>query len=568
MEVSDSWRGKLKELLRVHPKERLTVALSRHILDLMNLSARSGLGGRAFDPALAARIIDSIAVGVILWADDRSIVSANPAALNMIGASSQHGGTPGQSGENGFGCDLRLLRIDGSELPFEEMPSESVSRTGQPIVGQVVGLLRRGRELVWALVDARPIGLNEFGELTGVISTLTDVTNVMTLQIGETGASEQLSVATEVGSIGVVRWQISRPECELDHAAEAILDLPHCNEGHPISAVLARFDKRNHGKIRRGLVNAILERRRMDTALWITRSDGTRRKLRFSTVVSKNPDRRQTTVMAMLRDVTSEVELETSRRERDDAQAANRRKSDLLVRTSHDLRSPLQSILWNAALMNGTTDILPEQVKRSASRILSAGNHLATLVSDVHDAATISLGRLKIAMQAIRLAPLCEAAIAVNEPVAQRSRISLSVRVQPDIEVIADPTRLRQVLINLVSNAVSYNRVDGSIEIRASIDGKRVRIEVADSGRGIAAQEIEQIFEPFFRGEHSDANQGSGLGLAISRSLIENMGGTLGVRSVIGEGSVFVIELEQAQTDGRIESVSTLSPPPEGFRQA
>jgi len=76
-----------------------------------------------------------------------------------------------------------------------------------------------------------------------------------------------------------------------------------------------------------------------------------------------------------------------------------------------------------------------------------------------------------------------------------------------------------------------------------------VRIEVADSGRGIAADEIEQIFEPFFRGEHSDADQGSGLGLAISRSLVENMGGTLGVRSVIGEGSVFVIELDQAQTD-------------------
>jgi protein-histidine pros-kinase len=150
-------------------------------------------------------------------------------------------------------------------------------------------------------------------------------------------------------------------------------------------------------------------------------------------------------------------------------------------------------------------------------------------------------------MQAVKLAPLCEAAIAVNEPVAQRSRISLSVRVPSDIEVIADPTRLRQVLINLVSNAVSYNRIDGSIEIRASTDSRRVRIEVADSGRGIAAQDLEQIFEPFFRGEHSNANQGSGLGLAISRSLVENMGGTLGVRSVIGEGSVFVIELEQAQ---------------------
>ena len=536
---------------RTYPKERLTVASSRHTLDIMNRSAQPDLNAGAFDPALAAQIIESLAVGVIVWADDGSIVSANQSALTMIGESSApQYGTPQQPGEAGFACSLRLLRIDGSELPIEEMPRESVSRTGQPIVGQVVGLHRPGGALAWALINARPIEPAEFGGLTGVIATLTDVTSVIRLQIGETGASEQLSVATEVGAIGVIRWQINQPECELDCAAETILDLPHRHEGHPITTVLARFDKRNHGRIRRGLINAILERRRMDASLWITRSDGARRKLRFSTVVSKNPDRRQTTVMAMLRDVTSEIELATSIRERDEAQAANLRQSDLLARTSHDLRSPLQSILWNAALMSRATEIIPEQTRRYASRILSAGNHLATLVSDVHDAATISLGRLKIAMQAVTLAPLCEAAIAVNEPVAQRSRNSLSVRVPPDIEVIADPTRLRQVLINLVANAVSYSRADGSIEIRATTDGRRVRIEVADSGCGIAENEIEQIFEPFFRGEHSGASQGSGLGLAISRSLVENMGGTLGVRSVIGEGSVFVIELEQAKTDG------------------
>ena len=536
--------------------------LSRHTLDIMNPSSKPDFDGHAFDPTLAVRIIESLATGIIVWADDGLIVSANQAALTMIGAGGRQDSLPNHSRNAGFACcGLHLLRIDGSALPIEDLPNKSVRRTGQPIVGQLVGFRRPGRALVWVLVDARPIELSEPGGRTGVISTLTDVTRLIRLQIDDAGASEQLSVATQVGAIGVVRWQVSRPECELDHAAEAILDLPHREEGHPITAVLARFDKRHHGKIRRGLVNAILERRRMDIALWITRSDGARRKLRFSTVVSSNPDRRQTTVMAMLRDVTSEVELARSIQERDDAQAANRRKSDLLVRTSHDLRSPLQSILWNAALMSGATDIRPEQVQRSASRILSAGNHLATLVSDVHDAATISLGRLKMAMQAVSVAPLCEAAIAVNEPVAQRSRISLSVRVPPDIEVIADPTRLRQVLINLVSNAVSYNRVDGSIEIRASTDDRRVRIEVADSGCGISAQEIGQIFEPFFRGEHSGANQGSGLGLAISRSLVENMGGTLGVRSVIGEGSVFVIELKRAQTDGSIASMPTLPAP-------
>ena len=557
-----------KNLRRTHPNERLTVALSRHTLDMMNPSPKPDFDGHDFDPALAVRIVESLASGIIVWADDGSIVSANQAALTMIGAGGRQDSLPVHSRDAGFACGLHLLRIDGSALPIEEMPNKLVRRTGQPIVGQLVGFRRLGRALVWALVDARPIEPPEPGGRTGVISTLTDVTRLTSLQIDDARASEQLSVATQVGAIGVVRWQVSRPECELDHAAEAILDLPHREEGHPITTVLARFDKRHHGKIRRGLVNAILERRRMDIALWITRSDGARRKLRFSTVVSSNPDRRQTTVMAMLRDVTSEVELARSIQERDDAQAANRRKSDLLVRASHDLRSPLQSILWNAALMSGATDIRPEQVQRSASRILSAGNHLATLVSDVHDAATISLGRLKMAMQAVSVAPLCEAAIAVNEPVAQRSRISLSVRVPPDIEVIADPTRLRQVLINLVSNAVSYNRVDGSIEIRASTDDRRVRIEVADSGCGISAQEIGQIFEPFFRGEHSGANQGSGLGLAISRSLVENMGGTLGVRSVIGEGSVFVIELKRAQTDGSIASMPTLpAPQPDDCRR-
>jgi signal transduction histidine kinase len=507
---------------------------------------------RAFDPALAVRIIESLAIGVIVWASDGSIVSANRLALTMIGASCQPEDTPSLSGDADFSIGLRLLRTDGSDLPIEDRPNESVRRTGLPVIGQVLGLKHPGGKPAWVCIDARPIGLSDDGPLTGVVSTLTDVTRLIESRMDETDVSDQLSVATDVGAIGTVRWQISQPVCELDRAAEQILDLPHREHGCPMAALLDRFDQRHHAKIRRGLANAVLERKRMDAAMWITRSDGSRRKLRFSTVVSQHADRRQTTVMAMLRDVSSDVELAASRRERDLARQANQCKSELLARTSHDLRSPLQSILWNAALMASAKQVSPEQVNRSASRILSAGNHLATLVSDVHDAATLSLGRLKIALQPVALAPICEASIAVNESLAQQQSILLSVLVPHDIQVIADPTRLRQVLINLVSNAVSYNRIDGSIDIRASADGRRVRIEVADSGRGIAADEIEQIFEPFFRGEHSNTNQGSGLGLAISRSLVENMGGTLGVRSVIGEGSVFVIELDQAQTDGNI----------------
>jgi signal transduction histidine kinase len=515
----------------------------------MDHSPEPDLDDRAFDPALAVRIIESLAIGVIVWANDGSIVSANQAALTLIGARGRSDDTPALSGDADCAVAMRLIRTDGSDLPIEDRPNESVRRSGLPVSGQVLGLRHAGGKPAWVCIDARPIGLSDDGPLTGVVSTLTDVTSLIERRMDDTEVSDQLSVATEVGAIGTVRWQISQAVCELDRAAEQILDLPHCEHGCPLTALLDRFDQRHHAKIRRGLANAVLERKRMDAAMWITRSDGSRRKLRFSTVVSQHADRRQTTVMAMLRDVSSDVELAASRRERDLARQANQCKSELLARTSHDLRSPLQSILWNAALMASAQQVSSEQVKRSASRILAAGNHLATLVSDVHDAATLSLGRLKIALQPVSLAPMCEASIAVNEPIAQRQHISLTVHVPRDLQVIADPTRLRQVLINLVSNAVSYNRIDGSIDIRASADGRRVRIEVADSGRGIAADEIEQIFEPFFRGGHSDADQGSGLGLAISRSLVENMGGTLGVRSVIGEGSVFVIELDQAQTD-------------------
>jgi signal transduction histidine kinase len=519
----------------------------------MNVLPKAGLDCFAFDPSLAKRIIESLSIGVLIWASDGSIVSANQAALALIGGSKSPEDAPNQSGDAEFGVGLRLLRTDGSELPIADRPSESVRRTGQAVTGQVLGLKHPDGELVWVCIDARPIALCGDASLTGVVSTLTDITKLINRRMDETAVSDQLSVATEVGAIGIVRWQISQPVCELDRAAEQILDLPHLDHGCPITALLDRFDRRHHGQIRRVLTNAVLERRRMDISLWITRSDGARRKIRFSTVVSQHADKRQTTVMAMLRDVSSDVELAASRRERDLARQADQRKSDLLARTSHDLRSPLQSILWNAALIASAQQGSSEQVNRSASRILSAGNHLATLVSDVHDAATLSLGRLKIALQPVALAPMCEASIAVNEPIAQRQHIALSVQVPHDIQVIADPTRLRQVLINLVSNAVSYNRTDGSIEIRASANGRRVRIEVADTGRGIAAADIEQIFEPFFRGEQSSSQQGtdhgSGLGLAISRSLVENMGGTLGVRSVIGEGSVFVIELDQAQTD-------------------
>ncbi|UOB21700.1 ATP-binding protein [Pseudomonas orientalis] len=243
------------------------------------------------------------------------------------------------------------------------------------------------------------------------------------------------------------------------------------------------------------------------------------------------------------RDITdrraAEIALGTAREE---AERASRAKSEFLSRMSHELRTPLNSILGFAQLLD--LDSAAGQ-KAQVGHILRAGQHLLTLINEVLDIAKIEAGRLPLNIEPIPLAGTLQEALALVSPMAADAGIQLQAlpTLAADIGIVADRQRLTQVLLNLLSNAIKYNRPEGQVSIEVKIEGQRIGVSVCDTGKGIAANHIGQLFKPFERLGADPNVEGSGLGLALSKSLLEKMNGGLSVHSQHDIGSRFTLEL-------------------------
>lgn len=234
---------------------------------------------------------------------------------------------------------------------------------------------------------------------------------------------------------------------------------------------------------------------------------------------------------------------------KDAAERANLAKSDFLSSMSHELRTPLNAILGFAQLMEtGEPQPTPGQ-QESIEQILQAGWYLLALINEVLDLALVESGKLTLSLEPMSLTELLSDCQAMIEPQAQQSAIQVQFPVlERPWPVMADRTRVKQVLINLLSNAIKYNRVGGRVEVRCSVvAGGRICVSVEDTGEGLEADKLEQLFQPFNRmGQEAGSQEGTGIGLVVSKRLMEMMGGTIGVESTVGVGSLFWFELDAA----------------------
>jgi len=277
-----------------------------------------------------------------------------------------------------------------------------------------------------------------------------------------------------------------------------------------------------------------------------------------------------------LQDLTQVLRLREAEREREEAQIASRTKSDFLARLSHELRAPLNAILGFAQMLgrndatgdNGDTDYPPlhPNQQHGLAQIRQAGWHLLDMINDVLDLSRMEAGSLRLTLEPVSLADLAQEAIAMVEPAALQAGVSLALSLSPQADrVQADPVRLRQLLINLLGNAIKYNRHGGKVVLRTRPGAVgEINIEVEDNGIGMDEDQLGALFTPFNRlgREHSappgsPGAQGTGIGLVICRKLAELMGGELAVASQPGAGSVFTLSLPRPMGEPSRTAVSS-----------
>jgi PAS domain S-box-containing protein len=264
--------------------------------------------------------------------------------------------------------------------------------------------------------------------------------------------------------------------------------------------------------------------------------------------------------IAVIEDVSLSVQTEKALREaKEAAEAASQLKSDFLARMSHELRTPLNAILGHAQLlgaglnMHGEATLDKATINEHTNRIMQSGWHLLSLIEEVLDLAKVEAGREQVALEPVSLEPVLRSCQEQLQYQADKHGISLQPKLMPDrdVRVMAEPRRLRQVLLNLLSNGINYNRAKGEVQIRVRpTTPGRVVIEVHDTGRGMSPEQLQQLFQPFVRFiRPGDTIAGAGVGLALCRRLVENMNGRIEVSSEPNKGSIVSVELDEAPQD-------------------
>jgi PAS domain S-box-containing protein len=250
------------------------------------------------------------------------------------------------------------------------------------------------------------------------------------------------------------------------------------------------------------------------------------------------------------------AELESSKAV---AEKANRAKSEFLSSMSHELRTPLNAILGFAQLLEKGKPSPTDAQTIRLHQIIKAGWYLLELINEILDLAVIESGRLSLSRESVLLIDVINESRAMVEPQAQKRKIQLNfLPFANNWHASADHTRLKQVLINLLTNAIKYNRQHGSIIVECTeVSVDRIRITIKDSGNGLSEEKLNQLFQPFNRlGQEDGTEEGTGIGLVVTKQLVELMGGSIGVKSAVGVGSEFWIELNRDVAPENVDNQS------------
>jgi PAS domain S-box-containing protein len=433
--------------------------------------------------------------------------------------------------------------IHPDDRPMMRRVRESLLESSHGHSEEQYRVVRPDGEVRWVLNRARRVMDSGRPKVYGISI---DVTDRVRTESALRSANERVALTARSVGMGTWEWDPVTGESSWDDAMyrlrgrEATGKAPS-NEGR---REMAHPDDRDF--VDAVLRDAVAEERSAAYEFRVVWPDGTVRWLASRSLPVPGADGQSLRYIGINWDITERVNAENERHERLAAQRESEAKSQFLARMSHELRTPLNAVLGFAQLLqldDGRST--PAERRNRVDHIRTAGEHLLSLINDVLDLSSLETGEVRLAMQPVHLDDLVGEVLPLVTPLATGFGVTLLVG-SVDGVAWGDRTRLRQVLINLLTNAIKYNRRGGEAHVGSTSANGRVTLRVRDTGRGLSAEQRGHLFEPFNRlGIEPEGIEGTGIGLAIVKALVDRMDGTIAIHSEPGVGTLFEIALPQ-----------------------
>ncbi len=428
-------------------------------------------------------------------------------------------------------------------------------RSGGPNLEQELRIVRSDGAVRHLLSYSRLEGPHGRYDLFGV---LMDVTERRAAEAALHRASERAALATRGAGMGTWEQDLLGGRTYWDEQMWRLRGLQPRPQALSEDERMALVHPDDREATRRELMQATREGRPSNLEFRVCWPDGQCRLIASRSVAVRDEHGQPTRRIGVNWDITDSRNAQIAREEKLLAQRESQAKSQFLSRISHELRTPLNAVLGFAQLLLGDGDkVSAETRRRRLEQIQLAGQHLLSLINDVLDLSSLEGGEMRISVQPVPLAALIAQTLPLVARQARQHKVKLRTGTQDGV-ALADATRLRQVLLNLLTNAVKYNREGGQVLVEAAEEDGMALLRVADTGRGMSDAQLQQAFEPFNRlGLESEGIEGTGIGLGIVKAVVERMGGTVQARSQPGQGSVFEVRLP----DGSAHAAGAVSAP-------
>ena len=476
--------------------------------------------------------------------DQHAIVSISDAAGDILYVNDKFCEISEYSREELIGKNHRIVKSDYHEKDFFDQLWETIS-SGKTWQGEICNRAKNGKQY-WVQSTITPF-LDDQGVPFQYIAIRTDISQVKQVQLELKESEHRITLAIEGSGDGIWDWDIKKKTMTFSRLYEemlgyeehelAPLEKTWVDSVHPddVAYVEDKLQAYLTGKASDYVVELRL-RCKNGKYKWI---------LCRGQVVDRSADEKPVRMIGIHTDISERKAAEHSLIvAREEADRANKAKSDFLSSMSHELRTPMNAILGFSQLLD-MDEKLTDLQHESVQEILKGGNHLLELINEVLDLATIESGSIDLSLEPVELESVVNECFSLLEPLTLANKIVMSHSEIKGAIVRADRVRLKQALLNLMSNAIKYNKPGGSVsvDIRPE-ENEQIRIVVTDTGLGVNAERLGELFQPFCRLDAVDSGiEGTGIGLTITKRIVELMGGDIGVESEEGKGSSFWIEL-------------------------